>query len=137
MFVVPTYVASSHIHGVGVFTPLPIRKGTILWRFDERVDWRLSPRQLRRFPEPFRSRLRAYCYLDVDGWYVLCGDNAKYMNHAPDPNCDDSGLFTIARREIAAGEELTCDYRAFDADCARGIWSDIPLGAALGGPATT
>ena len=37
------------------------------------------------------------------------------MNHQDDPNCDDTrpGL-TIARRDIQAHEELTCDYRVFD-----------------------
>jgi SET domain-containing protein len=39
------------------------------------------------------------------------------MNHSFDPNCDDgSGSYTVAIRDIAEGEELTCDYRLFDRD---------------------
>lgn len=51
---------------------------------------------------------------------VLCGDNARFMNHSFEPNCDDDGgEFTTAARDIEAGEELTCDYRRFDAPSAR------------------
>ena len=56
-----------------------------------------------------------YAYLDESGDYVLCGDNGKFMNHSFDPNCDDQeGPCTM--RDIAEGEELTCDYRLFDRD---------------------
>jgi SET domain-containing protein len=53
---------------------------------------------------------------------VLCADNARFMNHADEPNTtrvhidgaieDDD----IATRDIRVGEEMTCDYRLFDAD---------------------
>ena len=37
------------------------------------------------------------------------------MNHSFDPNCDErEGQNTVAARDIAVGEELTCDCRAFD-----------------------
>lgn len=115
MLCVPTYVAPSDIAGVGLFaaTDLPARH--VIWRFTEGVDWRIPPEDLKRFPEPYRSRLKHYLYLEDSGLYVLCGDNAKYMNHADEPNCDDSGkVATITLRAIRAGEELTCDYRLFD-----------------------
>ena len=118
MFLIPTYLAPSPVHGMGVFTPFPIPAGASLWRFDPGVDWRLTPEELERFPEPYRSRLHAYSYMDEEGRYVLCGDNARYMNHADEPNCDDNGVQTMARRDIAAHEELTCDYRNFDKELA-------------------
>lgn len=117
MFRVPTYLKRSSIHGVGVFTPEPIGAGTVVWDFDPEVDWRMAPEVLDRFPEPYQARLRTWCYREEEsGLYVLCGDNARFMNHSPTPNCDDSGARTVAIRDIAAGEELTCDYRSFDAD---------------------
>lgn len=120
MFHVPTYLSESSIHGIGVYTPEPIPAGTVVWDYHPDVDWRLAPEELVDFPEPFRSELRRWCYLDAEsGQYVLCGDNAKFMNHSTSPNCDDSGARTVAARDIAAGEELTCDYRIFDAESAR------------------
>lgn len=119
MFCVPTYLARSPIHGMGVFTPSPISRGTVLWEFRSGVDWRLTPEELASFPEPFQTRMRRYCYLEEEGSYVLCGDNARYMNHSTDPNCDDRGAYTVARQDIAAAEELTCDYRDFDLEFGR------------------
>lgn len=117
MLLVPTYVAPSEISGVGLYAGTDLDEGTVIWEYDGSVDWRLSPEQLEAFPEPYRSRMRHYVYLDGGGLYILCGDNAKFMNHSEHPNCDDpDGAYTITRRAIAAGEELTCDYRQFDVE---------------------
>jgi len=117
MLCVPTYVAPSRISGVGLFSAKRIRRGTRIWEFTEGVDWRLTPEELQAFPEPFQARMRHYVYLDDEGYYVLCGDNAKFMNHESEPNCaDPEPLCTITRRSIEAGEELTCDYREFDVE---------------------
>ena len=35
------------------------------------------------------------------------------MNHSDDPNTDNSGETTIATRDIAMGEEITCSYADF------------------------
>jgi SET domain-containing protein len=100
---------------VGLFAATALPSGTRVWEFTEGVDWRIPTAQLDRFPEPFQTLLRHYLFLTEDGVYVLCGDNAKFMNHAPDPNCSDrDDRFTITTRDVAAGEELTCDYREFD-----------------------
>ena len=46
--------------------------------------------------------------------YILCGDDARFFNHADDPNCDDSKRdTTLALRDIPEGEELTVNYRTF------------------------
>ena len=114
MFKVPTYLAPSPIHGTGVFTAVPIPAGTVIWVFDHPIDWEIQPEEMMTIPEPFQSRLRHFSYLDERGVYVLCGDNARFMNHSFAPNCDDSGVATVAASDIAAHEELTCDYRSFD-----------------------
>lgn len=116
VFTIPTVVKDSPIQGVGVFTVVFIPAGTVLWEFTPDVDWRMTPEEMASFPEPFQTCLRRYSYLEVSGAYVLCGDNAKFMNHADHPNCDDRGSCTTAARDVAVGEELTCDYRSFDVE---------------------
>ena len=117
MLRIPTYVAHSRIAGMGLFAAADLPAGSIIWEYVDGVDRRLSATELAAIPEGLRTWLSHYLYLDEAGFYVLCGDNAKYMNHADDPNCDDSGqVYTVTRRAIAAGEELTCDYRLFDED---------------------
>ena len=120
-FLVPTVLGPSSVHCTGVFAAEPIAAGTRLWEFTEGVDWKIPPDDLAAFPEPYQTRLRAWCFLSDEGVYVLCGDAAKFMNHADAPNCDETGggRYTDANRDIAAGEELTCDYRTFDLESAR------------------
>jgi SET domain-containing protein len=120
MFLIPTYLAASSIHGLGVFTPHFIPAGTHLWEFHHGVDWRLKPEEMGAFPQSCLEQIRSWAYEDEDGTYVFCGDNAKFMNHADEPNCDDSGPHhTVALRDIHAGEELTCNYRLFDEESKR------------------
>lgn len=115
MLRVPTYVAPSSIAGMGLFAATRLPKGTVIWEYTDGVDWRIGPTELSLFPEPYQTKLRHYTYQEDSGIYVLCGDNAKYMNHSEQPNCDDpEGEYTVTNRAIRAGEELTCDYRTFD-----------------------
>jgi len=44
---------------------------------------------------------------------AVCADDARFMNHSENPSCLDEGETTSAKRDIQAGEELTCDYRTF------------------------
>jgi hypothetical protein len=98
-----------------VFSPFFIPAGTTIWHFDPEVDWTLSGDDLERFPDAYREKIRSYCYLDDTGAWILCGDNARFMNHSDEPNCDDwTTRSTLAYRDIQPNEELTCDYRAFD-----------------------
>jgi len=52
---------------------------------------------------------------------VLCADHAKHVNHSDDPNLLETpdGLREYAARDIAAGEELTCNYFIPDLEAAR------------------
>ena len=61
----------------------------------------------------------------VDGRKVitLCGDHSKHMNHAGAPNILSAGEHDVAARDIASGEELTCNYYDFDLD------ADVKLAA--------
>ena len=58
------------------------------------------------------NKVKSWTYRENNKW-VLCGDNAKFFNHSETPNCKDGiGLsYTIADRDIKAGEELTGNYK--------------------------
>ena len=118
MFLISTFVGPSSLEGVGVFAAEDVPAGTRIWQFTEGVDVRMPTELMEAIPEPLQTRIRKYCYLEEDsGQYVLCGDNAKFMNHSFEPNCDDSsGEYTVTLRDIRAGDELTCDYRTFDVE---------------------
>ena len=117
MFLIPTTIGPSPIHGLGVFTAVPIPAGTVIWEFRPEVDLVIPVHLVEAMPEDRGRLLRSYAYLQEPGQLVLCGDNARFMNHSNEPNCDDPDpQRTVAARDIAAGEELTSDYGRFEGD---------------------
>ena len=89
-----------------------------MWQPDPRLDLTFSEEQLKAFPEVVQGFLHTYTYAELrDGGkvYILSADHSRHMNHSSDPNVISlDGIQDIAARDIAAGEELTCDYDAFD-----------------------
>ena len=116
MLLVPVRVGPSPIHGLGVFAVHAIARGTLVWRFTPGFDLDLDPAELERQPEHFRKVLLHYGYLDKRlQRYILCCDDARFINHADAPNlasdhAQDRYGVDVAARDIAAGEELTIDY---------------------------
>ena len=143
MILVPTRVAASGIHGNGLFAAVDLPKGTPFYRFVPGFDQALSPEAWATLPEPARGFARHFTYFDRDSnRMILSGDDARFMNHSERPNtgvpagidfADNEPVLTRTLRDIAAGEELTCDYRAFDGDVAWKLGqlpSDAPRGQA-------
>lgn len=115
MLLVRTRVAPSTIHGLGVFADEYIAAGQAVWEFAPGIDLVIPPERIADLPAAFRGFLDMYAYPSPEipgGAVVLSCDNAKYLNHAEDPNCESSGPLNRALRPIRAGEEITCDYRA-------------------------
>jgi SET domain-containing protein len=116
MLMVPTELRPSRIHGVGVFSLKPIKKGKIVWHFDSRVDRVYAPDEVNSLPDVFTDMLQIYGYwLEKNELFVLMGDFARFVNHSIKPNLRALGpAFDDwrAARDIKAGEELTVDYRA-------------------------
>ena len=60
---------------------------------------------------------------------ILCADHSKFVNHSDQPNLLDTpdGLSEYAACDIAAGEELTCDYYQSDEKAADKLRVHDPL----------
>ena len=85
MTYIPVYHDKSHIHGIGVFTPMNLKVGDVV------------------------GVSHAY----YDGfWYMT---THGYYNHSESPNCvvetRDNINLIITKVDIMRGEELTVDYR--------------------------
>jgi SET domain-containing protein len=116
LLLVKTYIAASDIEGVGVFAGEPIATGAVIWRTDPTFDMLIAIAAYRSAPPHLRQLLERYAYPSADrpGFLVYEIDNGRFMNHAATPNTDFSGFgFGTASTDIAADEELTCDYRQF------------------------
>lgn len=116
MMMVETELRASPIQGIGIFLLQPVRAGDLIWRFDSRVDRIYGEAELDSLPEPTRSFLRRFStWHAATGLWVLCGDNGRHFNHSDTPNTISKGIAfgdDVAACDIAAGTELTSDYRA-------------------------
>jgi SET domain-containing protein len=123
MMTVRTYISQSSIAGIGIYAAEFIPKGTVIWMRGP-LDITVSDEAMAALPLPAREQLSHHVYVDAaTGERVLCGDNARFMNHSEEPNTGQvSPDIEVALRDIEAGEEITCDYRSFDLDCrAKGL----------------
>ncbi|MEY2879987.1 MAG: hypothetical protein RLZZ15_2367 [Verrucomicrobiota bacterium] len=96
--------------GLGVFATKPIPRGTIMWTRCA-LDLVFTPAAVAALRPDYRRIVETYSYIAVDGDSILCWDGAKHVNHscaantfAAIPDVD------LAVRDLAAGEEITCDY---------------------------
>ena len=119
MLTIPTFIDRSIISGIGVFSSTNIRKDTVIWIYNACVDltytqenWELLKNQVNPFSF---NRIENYSYKE-NGSYILCTDNAQFMNH-DEVNfnvCNSSDLLIMfASRDIYEGEELLCNYHEY------------------------
>src|SRR5262249_12820082 len=121
MLVVRASVGASAIHGMGCLAAEPIARGQVVWVFHEGLDVAVAERDLAALPDAVRAFLGTYAFAphEAPDVVILCGDHARHINHSPRPNVVRSERHAylgeyVAAVDIAVGDELTCDYFAFD-----------------------
>lgn len=120
MLIIATTLQPSPVHGLGVFTAQPVRAGEVVSRYLPPFDIQFPAALLAVLSDAERAYLKNFAYRSRwNGLYILTGDHDRYMNHSAAPNVGmnpNGNTENLALRDLAAGEELTCDYRTFDAD---------------------
>lgn len=79
----------------------------------------ISEGETQKLSEPAREQFLKYAYKIKNGQYILCFDDTRFLNHSDNPNLisnDPTEEIDIAARDIQKGEELTVNYKEFDAD---------------------
>ena len=103
------------MHGLGAFAVRPIPEGT---RLIEYAGARLTPAEAdERYPDvPGEVHLTYLFAIDDDIVIdaLVDGNDARFINHSCDPNCDavveDDRIWIETIRDVAPGEELAYDY---------------------------
>jgi hypothetical protein len=107
-------VKPSRIEGLGIFATRPFRAGDRIRRVN--VVREITPDAPLR--EDLGERIEHCSY--PDGKVVLYGFPDRHVNHSCDPDAHElfeaPGSYLVARRAIAAGDEITCDYNINIAD---------------------
>ncbi len=107
-------VRSSPIQGLGAFATCDIPEGV---RLIEYAGERLTPAQAdARYPDG-DERHHTFLFAIDDDVVVdaaVNGNEARFLNHSCDPNCDvvvdEKRLWIETIRQVTAGEELAYDY---------------------------
>jgi len=120
MLLVHTRIKPSDLHGIGLFVVQPVPKGTHIWKYEPGFDIELTEERLQTLSEAARGQIVNYVYKSaVTGNWILCGDDARFINHSSEPNLGvvqvegEQETRALAARDIQAGEELTLDYVIF------------------------
>lgn len=107
-------IRASTIQGTGAFATCDIPAGI---RFIEYAGERLTPAEAdARYPDT-DERHHTFLFAIDDDVVVdasVNGNEARFLNHSCDPNCDvvvsNKRLWIETIRDVAAGEELVYDY---------------------------
>lgn len=106
-------VRNSPIQGRGLFASAPIPKGTVVWHPCTSCRVVNGPATA-ELADSERAWLDEFGYRLVDQGIILPCPTAYLMNHSCEANVLDFGLdFGLAVRDIAADEEVLCDFRTF------------------------
>jgi uncharacterized protein len=108
-------IRPSRIQGLGAFATRRIPSGT---RLIEYAGERLTPQQAdARYPDDESGRHHTYLFAIDDDVVIdaaVNGNEARFINHSCDPNCDavieDGRIWIETLRDVEPGEELAYDY---------------------------
>jgi len=124
MLLVSTKLGQSTINGIGLYAAEFIPKGTVIWKFAPNLDLKFTEAEYQALKQQHNFEvLDKYIYKSlVSGCYILCADDARFINHSAvantlDTSQDLEGL-TLAATDIQPDEEITSNYELFDADFA-------------------
>lgn len=114
-------LAPSPVHGVGVFAIRPIPKGTPITDYRGENIWNgwvcdMQPKEFEEILPEIQALILDRMIFEEGKSMRFTSPNASqlliaFLNHSEDPNTD--GLNAV--RDIAAGEEITEDFRSIAA----------------------
>ncbi len=116
MLKVKTYIRESIQLGCGMgcFADEFIPANTLIWEYNPLIDRRFTDIDLEKFTDLELQFIDTYSY-KFDGYYYLCVDNARFMNHNNNPNTYECSYEqkTYSAVDIKRGTELLSNYEVF------------------------
>ena len=111
----PFEIRASPKHGLGAFALTPIPAGT---RLIEYAGARITPAEAEaKYPDVPGEEHITYLFAIDDDIVIdasVDGNEARFINHSCDPNCDavveDGHIWIETIRDVEPGEELAYDY---------------------------
>jgi len=127
MLLIDTFIAQSHISGIGLFTNQTIEQGTVISKFHPGLEIYIYDHAFNALQELNKNFFRKQAFhFDKYNYYFLPGGNERFINHSQknnltlyadyqnyksgEPNC------MVSLVDIPSGHELTLNYIEFDRD---------------------
>jgi hypothetical protein len=132
---IPVEVRPSTIFGKGLFPPREVNRGTVICSFttDSKI---ITEKEYLAAIEENRYLVVRTGTRYVGKYFTYTDDpntDLNFFNHAFEPNLLVHCGLVIALRDVAAGEELTIDYRYLIDDTEIGVYNDAHSGRPIRG----
>ena len=112
MLKVKTYLKEVPGKGIGLFANENILVNTVIWQFDF-PDIKIWDSKYLWDRKETMDFLKKYGWLEGEYWY-LSADDDRFTNHSSNSNTYTEANKVFAKRFIAKGEEITCNYLTFN-----------------------
>ncbi|MBY0426246.1 MAG: SET domain-containing protein, partial [Cytophagales bacterium] len=121
MLLITTSLRPSPIGGLGLYSEEYAPKGTRIWQNGTDSELIITKVEFEFRSLYMQDFIRHYGYFDeMENKWKLPLDNSRFMNHSDKPNLgQDVEGNNYALEDIFPGDELTCDYRAFEPENSR------------------
>ena len=117
---VPTELAPSSIHGIGVFALRDINRGEVVWEFHHPFDQQFFGMYIQSLGRHGIAYVMEHAHYEASSKsWLMSADNARFINHHPKPNLSHTTRTAWARHDIKKGDELTCQYLQCDDNAER------------------
>lgn len=111
-------IGKSRIHGLGIFTPVEIKKDTLIMEYKGEIIGKCMSDKREKFYR--KNNLDSvYMFTVTEDMIIdatMTGNKARYINHSCNPNCQsltsmsDKSIKYCSIRDIKPYEELTINY---------------------------
>ena len=115
LYRVEVRVATNPKVGLGLFAKEFISKNSIVWKFIEDVDTKISLDRFNEFNDAQKEFFYKYGWIEKgqENFYYCSGDLSNFLNHSYFPNLTGKQEYTVALKDIQPNEELFIDYSEF------------------------
>jgi SET domain-containing protein len=120
MLTIPTYLAESGVHGIGLYAAEAVKAGDKVWEFNHEIDFVYDSQWMGRLVGQSLQAFDYFCQYAYkrDNRYYYVSDNARFINHSQQANIGfGNNGDEIALQDINPGDELLENYLlAYDVD---------------------
>ena len=114
MLTIPIILKEFPGKGIGLTAAHAIKKGDVIWKRNWDFTKKFTRAEVEKMDKIQQDFINKYTYFIKNNkniHYFDC-DDSRFMNHSSKPNTeyDENYSEGHATRDIAEGEEITCDY---------------------------